>query len=75
MRVAGTPRAENRLGLSDAYLALVGAYVAEGCVGKRHGPDRDPSVLRFEQKDGGRLHATMNLVATEFRLRRSTCAP
>jgi hypothetical protein len=68
-RVAASPRGVDWPGASDPYLALVGAYVAEGCVGKRHGPGREPSVLRFEQKDGGRLHATMDLVATEFRLR------
>lgn len=69
MRVAASPRTGDWPGASDPYLALVGAYVADGCVGKRYGTDRDPSQLRFEQKDGGRLHATMALVAREFRLR------
>ncbi|APD17046.1 nucleotidyl transferase [Mycobacterium phage Lukilu] len=54
--------------VSDAYLALVGAYVSEGYVCKRR-QDGTASVLRFDQKDGGRLHGTMALVGTEYALR------
>lgn len=55
--------------ISDAYLSLIGAYVAEGCVGKRLKAG-GLSVLRFEQKDGGRLHEIMDLIEVEFPLRR-----
>jgi hypothetical protein len=65
-RVAGAPR-EGEWPMSDSYLALVGAYVSEGCVGKRRAGE--PSVLRFEQKDGGRLHAVMALIRQQHPLR------
>lgn len=54
--------------VSDAHLALVGAYVSEGTIGK-HRNDGRASVLRIEQKDGGRLHDTMAVAATEFAFR------
>ncbi|QWY80599.1 nucleotidyltransferase [Mycobacterium phage BananaFence] len=54
--------------VSDAHLALVGAYVSEGSVAKRL-KDGTASVLEFEQKIGGRLFETMALVATEYALR------
>lgn len=66
-RVAAARRDEE-YPVTDAYLALVGAYVSEGCAGKRL-TNGDPSVLRFEQKDGGRLHETIALVSSEFALR------
>lgn len=55
--------------VSDAHLALVGAYVSKGTVDKRR-KDGRASVLRFEQKDSGRLHATMALVGQQYSLRR-----
>lgn len=39
--------------VSDELLTIIGAYVSEGCVGKRR-VDKSPSVLRFSQKEGGR---------------------
>ena len=67
-RSAAEPRKDDLLGVSDSYLMLMGAYVSEGCVGKRR-KDGTPSVLRFEQKDGGRLHAIMDSIAPYFSMR------
>lgn len=66
-QVTGVP-SEVEFPVSDAHLALIGAYVSEGCVGKRL-KDGSASQLRFEQKDGGRLHAYMEMIATEYPLR------
>lgn len=41
--------------VSDDYLKIMGAYISEGCVGKRRKKSGDASVLRFSQKVGGRL--------------------
>lgn len=54
--------------VSDAHLALIGAYVSEGSVGKFR-KDGRASQLRFDQKEGGRLHATMAVVAQRYALR------
>lgn len=60
--------------LSDELLILVGAYVSEGCVGKRL-RDGSPSVLRISQREGGRLCGFMDQVSgvrTYAYLRRPT---
>lgn len=57
---------KDNIKISDAYLALVGAYVSEGCVGKRLVTGA-ASVLRFEQKFGGRLEKVMTTVNSEFK--------
>lgn len=67
-QVAAVPFDRETVVVDDADLALIGAYVSEGCVGKRLRDGR-PSVLRFEQKDGGRLHDTMALATTKYSLR------
>ncbi len=43
--------------LGDDLLIAIGAYVSEGCVGKR--TKNGPSGLRFSQMEGGRLCAFM----------------
>jgi predicted nucleotidyltransferase len=50
----GKDSAGKSLTISEKVLIAVGAYVSEGCVGKRL-KDGSPSVLRFSQKAGGRL--------------------
>lgn len=54
---------------TDEYLALIGAYVSEGCVGKRLSSGA-ASVLRFSQKKGNRLENVMHLVGSSFNLSR-----
>lgn len=51
--------------VTDSYLSLLGAYASEGCVGKRLKTGA-ASVLRLEQKYGGRLEAIMEKVQEEF---------
>ena len=48
--------------VTDEYLILMGAYVSEGCVGKRL-VDKSASVLRISQKDGNRLCPYMEQLA------------
>jgi len=58
VRLAGEP--SNRdYPVDDGYLQLMGAYVSEGCVGKRL-QDGTASVLRISQKKGGRMESLMN---------------
>ena len=66
-QVVAVPRKEE-FPVSDAYLALMGAYVSEGTVAKRL-TNGDPSVLSMCQADGGRLHDTIALAASEFTFR------
>lgn len=51
--------------VSDAYLAVIGAYVSEGCVAKRLN-DGTPSVLSFSQNTDGRLIPYLEQIAAEF---------
>lgn len=67
VRVTGTSRQED-FAVEDAYLSLMGAFVSEGCAGKRL-ENGDASVLRFEQKDGGRLHPVMEVIGARWPLR------
>ena len=57
--------AKDNKNISDSYLALLGAYVSEGCVGKRLKTGA-ASVLRLEQKYGGQLELIMDKVQKEF---------
>ena len=66
-RVAAAGAAD-ALSVSESMLALVGAYVSEGCVGKR--ARGAPAVLRFSQRAGGRLEKFMEIASRDFRLRR-----
>lgn len=66
-QVTAMPRTDE-FPVSDPYLALVGAFVSEGCVG-HYRKDGSASVLSMCQADGGRLHKTMELAATEFNFR------
>lgn len=57
VRVTGAPsQPEHKV--KDHYLNLMGAYVSEGCVGKRL-KDGTASVLRISQKEGGDLQPFM----------------
>jgi hypothetical protein len=71
VRVAGTPR-EDEYPISDATLAVYGAYLSEGCVAKRR--TGIPSVLAFTQNVGGRLKPHLALVASEYPIRQYTYA-
>lgn len=53
VRLAGEPR-DKAFEIGDDFLTLMGAYVSEGCVGKRLS-DGTASVLRISQKVGGRM--------------------
>lgn len=46
----------------DEALRLMGAYISEGCVGKRL-KNGEPSILRFSQKQGGRLCPIMEQIS------------
>lgn len=58
IRLTGEPSTED-YPVEDDYLGLMGAYVSEGCVGKRL-KDGSASVLRISQKEGGRLEPWMD---------------
>jgi hypothetical protein len=66
-QVVATPRDEE-IPVSDAHLALIGAFVSEGSFGKRR-KDGTVANLQICQVDGGRLHETMVLAATEYAFR------
>lgn len=67
VRVSPVPRQTTNIGAQDEYLVLIGAYVSEGCVTKRAA--EAPSVLAFEQKDGGRLFPIMEIIGRRWPLR------
>jgi hypothetical protein len=67
VRVSGTPR-DVDYPVADADLALVGAYVSEGCVAK-HRLDGSASVLAFDQLEHGRLEPVMAAVGTAYPMR------
>lgn len=66
-RVTCAPR-DSEFPVSDAHLALVGAFVSEGTVSKRL-TNGDASQIRIEQKTGGRLFETMATAAEEYEFR------
>lgn len=64
-RVTCSPFDAEATGRSDDLLILVGAYVSEGCVGKRL-TSGAPSVLRISQRSGGRLEPFMESLRVRF---------
>lgn len=57
----GSPKSST---FNDFSLIVVGAYVSEGCVGKRL-KNGKPSVLRFSQKENGRLEKYLEQIKSE----------
>src|SRR5690606_22054169 len=55
--------------ISNDLLMLVGAYVSEGCVGKRL-VDGTPSVLRFSQKESGRQQIFLDTLCETANMRK-----
>lgn len=64
-RLAGEPLKNDFEGVSREYLVLMGAYIAEGCVGKRL-QDGSASVLRISQEVGGKLCEWMDPLHNRF---------
>jgi hypothetical protein len=72
VRVTANP-SHDEYPVSDAELALVGAYVSEGCVARRR-QDGSASVLAFDQRKHGRLEPVMAAVGARYQLREFTYA-
>lgn len=70
VRVVGTPR-EDEYPVSDSMLALVGAFVSEGCVSKRRN-NGTASVLAFTQKTGNRLEPVLAAIGEDHPMRTYT---
>lgn len=66
--VAASPRTTD-YPVDDTMLRLVGAYVSEGSIGKRR-RDGTPSVLAFDQADGGNLDPYLSAISDSLPVRR-----
>ena len=64
VRLAGEP-SQVDYAVEDQYLRLMGAYISDGCVGKRLN-DGTPSVLRVSQKLNGRLERIVNPLENQY---------
>jgi predicted nucleotidyltransferase len=64
IRLAGEKH-EETVDVPYLYLTLMGAYLSEGCVGKRL-KDGSASVLRISQKKGGRITKWMDDLAYQL---------
>lgn len=65
VRLAGEPRGDTEIKVSDDYLILMGSYVSEGSIGKRLS-DGNASVLRISQKKGGFVCKAMDTLMAKM---------